>query len=139
VAANQTGWIAAEVGRQPWIVQPPIVRDAGGEPALDAEGFVRHGTVDVPMPDGSVRTLTAGLRTSKAVSEVVTSNHVLASMAMFGVIYTLLLVLWIYILNGKIQKGPEPAGAHLVEPHGLRDAASALAGHHASLTRPEEA
>lgn len=138
VAANQTGWIAAEVGRQPWIVQPPIVRDAGGEPALDADGYVRHGTIDVPMPDGSIRTLTAGLRTRAAVSEVVTANHVLASMVMFGIIYSLLFVLWIFILNGKIQKGPEPAGAHTTERHGLRDAASALAGHQASLTRPEE-
>ena len=88
MAANQTGWVAAEVGRQPWIVQPPIVRDAGGEAALDADGFVRHGTVDVPMPDGSVRTLTAGLRTTAAVSEVVTANQVLGSIVMFGIIYT---------------------------------------------------
>ena len=49
------------------------------------------------------------------------------------------MVLWVYVLNGKIQKGPEPARAAHDERHGLRDAASALAGKQASLTRPEEA
>ena len=30
--ANQLGWAAAEVGRQPWIVHPNVVRDAAGAP-----------------------------------------------------------------------------------------------------------
>jgi cytochrome d ubiquinol oxidase subunit I len=68
--ANQVGWIAAEVGRQPWIVYNL-------------------------------------LRTSEAVSQNLASSQVLGSIAMFGVIYTLLFVLWIYLLNEKIQKGPE--------------------------------
>jgi cytochrome d ubiquinol oxidase subunit I len=69
--ANQLGWVAAEVGRQPWIVYNQ-------------------------------------LRTSEAVSQNLASSQVLGSIIMFAVIYTLLFVLWIYLLNDKIQKGPEP-------------------------------
>ncbi len=69
--ANQLGWVAAEVGRQPWIVYNQ-------------------------------------LRTSEAVSQNLAAPQVLGSIIMFAVIYTLLFVLWIYLLNDKIQKGPEP-------------------------------
>jgi cytochrome d ubiquinol oxidase subunit I len=68
--ANQLGWIAAEVGRQPWIV---------------------YGL----------------LRTSEALSEAVTGNMVLGSIIMFGFVYLLLFALFIYILNEKIQHGPD--------------------------------
>jgi cytochrome d ubiquinol oxidase subunit I len=78
--ANEVGWAAAEVGRQPWIVYPT----AG--------------------PDGTV---TGGLRTIDAVSEVVSANQVLASILMFGGIYVLLFVLWVYLLNRAIQRGPD--------------------------------
>ena len=38
VAANQSGWVAAEVGRQPWIVYPPVKIDPGtNQPLLDGE------------------------------------------------------------------------------------------------------
>jgi cytochrome bd-type quinol oxidase subunit 1 len=58
---------------------------------------------------------------------------------MFGVIYGLLFVLWIYLLNEKIQKGPEP-----VSPRGeasFRDAldvAARYSGHKDSLTDAKE-
>lgn len=68
--ANQIGWIAAEVGRQPWIV---------------------YGL----------------LRTSDALSKVVEANQVIFSLILFFVIYFLLFVLFIYLLNEKIQHGPE--------------------------------
>ncbi len=68
--ANQVGWYAAEMGRQPWVV---------------------YGL----------------LRTSDALSAVVTANQVLFSLIMFTLIYTLLLVLFIYLLNKKIQHGPD--------------------------------
>ncbi len=77
--ANHSGWVTAEVGRQPWVVYPTLV----------------DGT-----PEG-------GLRTSEALSEVVKAEQVLGSIIMFGLIYALLFVLWIVILNDKIQKGPE--------------------------------
>lgn len=68
--ANQAGWFAAEMGRQPWVV---------------------YGL----------------LRTSDALSKTVTANQVLFSLIMFAVIYTLLLALFLYLLNKKIQHGPE--------------------------------
>lgn len=68
--ANQIGWIAAEVGRQPWIV---------------------YGL----------------LRTSESLSKVVEANQVIFSLVLFFVIYSLLFVLFIYLLNEKIQHGPE--------------------------------
>jgi cytochrome d ubiquinol oxidase subunit I len=81
-AANQLGWVAAEVGRQPWIVYP---------------------TSEGGLPVG-------GLLTAEAHSEVVTGGQVLGSIVMFGLIYLLLFVLWLYVLNHKIQAGPEPVG-----------------------------
>lgn len=67
--ANQVGWFAAEMGRQPWVV---------------------YGL----------------LRTSDALSAVVTANQVLFSLIMFTVIYALLLFLFLYLLNKKIKHGP---------------------------------
>jgi len=79
-AANQAGWIAAETGRQPWIVYPSV---QGG----------------VPMQ---------GLRTSDGLSESVGAGQVAWSIAMFGAIYLLLFAVWIFVLNSKIQHGPDP-------------------------------
>ena len=76
--ANQAGWWAAEVGRQPWIVYRL-------------------------------------LRTSDALSKVVQANQVVASLIMFSVVYVLLFAVFVFLLNGKIQHGPDdtdlqPAG-----------------------------
>ena len=76
--ANQAGWFAAEVGRQPWIVQ----------------GL---------------------LRTADGLSAVVKANTVLASILLFSVVYALLFAVFVYLLNDKIQHGPDesdllPAG-----------------------------
>jgi cytochrome bd ubiquinol oxidase subunit I len=91
--ANQAGWVAAEVGRQPWIV---------------------YGM----------------LRTSDALSAAVRAEQVLGSIIMFGVIYTLLLSVWIYVLNDKIQTGPEPAvGSDEPPSGGLLDTAASLTDH----------
>ena len=70
--ANQAGWWAAEVGRQPWIVYHL-------------------------------------LRTSEALSAVVTANQVAASMVMFLVVYLLLFAAFLFLLNDKIQHGPDEA------------------------------
>jgi cytochrome d ubiquinol oxidase subunit I len=81
-AANQLGWIAAEVGRQPWVVW--------------------------------------GLqRTSEGLSPAVRGGDVLASILLFSVIYLALFAIWIFVLNSKIQHGPdEPEGdvAPTIEP-----------------------
>lgn len=46
------------------------------------------------------------LRTSDALSEAVTANQVWFSLILFSVVYALLLVLFLYLLNKKIQAGP---------------------------------
>jgi cytochrome bd ubiquinol oxidase subunit I len=131
VAANELGWVAAEVGRQPWVVQPPVVRGPDGEPARDEAGFVRYERVEVSLPDGTIRSVPAGLRTADGGSEAVTSGQVLASIILFGVIYTLLGALWIFVLNHKIQEGPPPSEE---ERPDLLGAAASLVGHGQSLT-----
>ncbi|MFT3826099.1 MAG: cytochrome ubiquinol oxidase subunit I [Chitinophagaceae bacterium] len=71
--ANQAGWFAAEMGRQPWVV---------------------YGM----------------LRTSDALSRAVTANQVLFSLILFTLVYSLLLVLFLYLLNKKIKHGPVDYG-----------------------------
>jgi len=124
VAANQLGWVAAEVGRQPWVVHPRVVRDAQGQVQYDAEGFVKYRRDEA-------------LRTDQAASEVVSSNEVLTSIAMFGVIYLLLLVLWVYVLNRKIQAGPQAltvANAGGGASAGIVGAVTDRLGHDRALT-----
>lgn len=70
--ANQAGWFAAEMGRQPWIV---------------------YGL----------------LRTSEGLSAVVKAEAVLTSLIMFALVYVLLFAVFVYLLNDKIQHGPDPA------------------------------
>lgn len=69
--ANQAGWIAAEVGRQPWVV---------------------YGL----------------LRTADGVSKSVVAEQVLISILMFSFVYALLFAVWVFVMNSKIQHGPEP-------------------------------
>jgi cytochrome bd ubiquinol oxidase subunit I len=68
--ANQLGWFAAEVGRQPWIV---------------------YGL----------------MRTPEGLSAVVKANVILTSLILFTLIYFLLFAVFIYLLNDKIQHGPD--------------------------------
>ena len=74
LAACQLGWIAAEVGRQPWIV---------------------YGL----------------LRTSEAHSPNVTAEEILFSIILFGLVYLLLGILYIYILVREVNHGPQSAKA----------------------------
>ena len=73
-AANQLGWITAEVGRQPFIVYKL-------------------------------------LRTAEAFSPNLTNGQVITSLVLFGLIYLLLFVLFIFLLNEKIQHGFEEKAA----------------------------
>ena len=68
--ANQLGWFAAEVGRQPWLV---------------------YGL----------------MRTSDGLSAVVQAEVVLISLILFTLIYLLLFAVFVYLLNDKIQHGPD--------------------------------
>jgi cytochrome d ubiquinol oxidase subunit I len=66
--ANQLGWITAEVGRQPWVVQ----------------GL---------------------LRTSDAVSINVSAGEILFSIIGFGLLYALMLVLYLQLVARKVRTG----------------------------------
>ncbi len=108
--ANEVGWVAAEVGRQPWVVYPSW---QGGQ-------FID------------------GLRTADGVSESVVAGQVLGSIIGFGIVYGLLFVLWVFLLNAKIQHGPEPVSEP--EVTSIRDyleAASERTGHEKSFTEPK--
>lgn len=70
--ANQLGWFAAEVGRQPWLV---------------------YGL----------------MRTPEGLSAVVKAHVVLTSLVLFTFIYFLLFAVFVYLLNDKIQHGPDDA------------------------------
>lgn len=60
------------------------------------------------------------LRISDGLSKSVTANQVLGSIIMFGVVYTILFCLFIYLLNEKIKHGPVTGGHDPSTPyHGL--------------------
>lgn len=69
---NQVGWVSAEMGRYPWIVQ------------------------DL-------------LRISDGLSKSVTANQVFSSIIMFGFVYFILFLLFVYLLNEKFTHGPSDA------------------------------
>jgi len=92
--ANQAGWIAAEVGRQPWIVHPPVPWQDDGTLATGPGGTVAYDAAQ-------------GLRTTEGVSKAIAAEQVLGSIVMFGLIYSLLFAVWIVVLNHKIHDGPE--------------------------------
>jgi cytochrome d ubiquinol oxidase subunit I len=48
------------------------------------------------------------LKTADAVSPGVTTVQVLSSLIMFALLYALLFALFLFLLNRKIQEGPEP-------------------------------
>ncbi len=93
IVGNEAGWVATEVGRQPFIVYPPLKIDESGERIVDDKGQFTY-------EEG------LGLRTSNAVSKAIKSEQVVTSIVMFGLIYSLLGMLWIFLLNRKIQHGP---------------------------------
>jgi cytochrome bd ubiquinol oxidase subunit I len=78
--ANQAGWFAAEVGRQPWIV---------------------YGL----------------MRTPEGLSAVVKADAVWTSLILFTLIYILLFSVFVYLLNDKIQHGPETGDLEPSLPH----------------------
>jgi len=48
------------------------------------------------------------MKTADGVSPTLSTGEVVASMSMFIILYIILLTLFIYLLNGKIQHGPDP-------------------------------
>lgn len=61
------------------------------------------------------------LRISEGLSKSVTANQVLGSIIMFGILYTVLFFLFIYLLNEKVKHGPEEGEDDTSTPyHGLK-------------------
>lgn len=67
------------------------------------------------------------LRTSEAFSLAVTQNQLLFSLVLFFLVYTLLFVLFLYLLNKKIQKGPYDMDEAQNRPH-LKDISQTITG-----------
>lgn len=74
MVANEAGWIAAEVGRQPWIVWGLLKTKDGISPNVDAD-------------------------------------MVKKSIFAFTAVYSLLFVLFLFLLNLKIEHGPQAKGS----------------------------
>ncbi len=137
--ANEAGWVAAEVGRQPWVVHPTVVKDpATGFAALNEKGEVHYEKIPRPTPDGSDGgMMVVGLRTADAHSKSVHADQVLASIVMFSLIYILLFFVWIFVLNTKIQHGPAtPESGDETTVAGFLSAAARKTE---SMTRPGQA
>jgi cytochrome d ubiquinol oxidase subunit I len=112
--------VSAEVGRQPWIVHPPVEWTGDGDVVVGPDGVVVY---DEDL----------ALRTKNAVSKSVNAPQVLGSLIGFGLIYLFLLLAWLYVLDRKIGKGPEPVGeAPEGDAGGLLQAVAGRVAHDAS-------
>ncbi len=54
------------------------------------------------------------MRISEGLSKSVTAGHILGSLVLFSLVYIFLLILFIYLLNHKIQEGPTEVDTELV-------------------------
>lgn len=75
--AIQSGWSTAEFGRQPYVVYP-----------------------SVSGPDG------VSLLTNEAASQSVTPPELIITIALFAVVYLLLLVAWVRLIGKAVKEGP---------------------------------
>ena len=75
--AINTGWITAEVGRQPWVVYPSVSGPEGVE-----------------------------LLTDNAISMSVSAPELLTTLALFALVYLLLFVSWARVIGRFIKEGP---------------------------------
>jgi cytochrome d ubiquinol oxidase subunit I len=122
MVANQLGWVAAEVGRQPWIVHPPVEWTADGDLVVGPSGVVEY---DEKL----------GLRTVDAVSPSVEAGQVLGSVIGFGLIYVLLGAVWVFVLDRKIRHGPDLASGVTDDPGvDLIEAAASRPRHSGGMT-----
>lgn len=123
--ANQSGWVAAEVGRQPWTVHPPVVwNESGNDLVVAADGLYQY--------DESL-----GLRTSNSFSTAVSVEEAKTSLILFSILYLALLAVWIMVLDRKIRIGPEPL-PEVSASEGSGVAAAAAARQHARLSDKEQ-
>ena len=113
MASNQSGWIGAEVGRQPWTVHPPVVwNENGSDLVVGADGFYEYEERE-------------GLRTVNAVSPAVSAQEAATSLILFTILYLSLAAVWILVLDRKIRQGPEELEETEDETeHGFQEATS---------------
>jgi cytochrome d ubiquinol oxidase subunit I len=107
-------WLHGSLARQRWLLPVWV---AAVVPAYlgNQLGWI---SVEVGRQPWIVQGL---LRTSDALSEAVTAEMVAGSIVLFGLVYALLLVVWWWVLNEKIQHGPDAPAA--VAPSALGAAA----------------
>ncbi|MCE0485161.1 MAG: cytochrome ubiquinol oxidase subunit I [Methylacidiphilales bacterium] len=115
-------WSGRLFGEEPWVqkfVLPVMVFSVLGPQLANQLGWF---SAEVGRQPWIVYGL---LRTSDALSKVVTADVVLTSLILFTAIYLLLFILFIFLLNEKIQHGPEtektPDEVHPVSPTELLD------------------
>jgi cytochrome d ubiquinol oxidase subunit I len=125
IAANQLGWVAAEVGRQPWIVHPPVEWLPDGDLAVGPDGHVVYDEKK-------------GLRTADAVSPALRGGEVLASLIGFGLLYLSLAAVWLFVLDRKIKQGPEAPGGMRHADEGVLEAVRRRAAHEGRMTGEDE-
>lgn len=126
MAANQAGWIAAEAGRQPWTVHPPIVwNDDGSDLVVGPDGTYQYDE-------------TLGLRTVNSISGAVSVSEAATSLILFVLLYLSLAAVWIMVLDRKIRTGPEPVD-DTVDHSGEGIRAAAIDRQHARLSDSAEA
>lgn len=93
---NELGWMAAEVGRQPWIVY-------GVQKTAEAFDLTpKNGLGSITIPSG--------------VSAVVPPSHVAATLFLFALTYGVLLAAWIAFIRRELRREPEPQNATPNEP-----------------------
>ena len=84
--AIQTGWITAEVGRQPWVVYPSVTG-----------------------PDG------VSLLTVDGISMSVSAPELWLTLALFVVVYLVLLIGWARVIGRFIKEGPVVDGSSTLD------------------------
>ena len=90
-----------KIWKQRWLLWAFVVNVVLAETAIIAGWW----TAEVGRQPWAVWNL---LRTSDAVSPSVSTGEVIASLTMFVLLYACLLVLFLFLLNAKIQRGPDP-------------------------------
>ncbi|MEC4273847.1 cytochrome ubiquinol oxidase subunit I [Adlercreutzia sp. R25] len=96
--AIQTGWITAEVGRQPWVVYPSVTG-----------------------PEG------VSLLTDEGISMSVSAPELWLTLGLFVLVYAVLLIGWARVIGRFIKEGPVVEGDTALDRQ-LGDAADAGAG-----------
>lgn len=76
--AIQSGWITAEIGRQPWVVYP-----------------------STSGPEGIV------LETARGVSQSVSSVELLITLGLFTLVYAIILIAYVRVMLKFVKEGPE--------------------------------